>query len=68
MGARRSVPASLIAEGARGGAAGKNHFRIALGSAAELCAALDLVSAPGVAERQAELRRIGAMVRRLSGG
>ena len=32
-----------IAEGrARGGGAGENHFRIALGSAAEVCAVLDL--------------------------
>lgn len=57
-----------IAEGAgRGGPAGRNHFRIALGSAAELCAVLDLVSVEGAAERQAELRRVGAMLRRLGG-
>jgi four helix bundle protein len=57
-----------IAEGAaRGGQAGRNHFRIALGSAAELCAVLDLVPLEGAAGRQAELRRVGAMLRGLGG-
>jgi four helix bundle protein len=57
-----------IAEGAgRGGPAGRNHFRIALGSAAELSAALDLVDLPEIAARQAELQRIGAMLRRMAG-
>jgi len=57
-----------IAEGAgRGGPAGRNHFRIALGSAAELSAVLDLVEFPELPARQAELQRIGAMLRRLAG-
>jgi len=64
--AATSVPLN-IAEACRQGAAGRNHFRIAMGSAAELCAVLDLVDLPGGAERQAELRRIGAMLRRLAG-
>jgi four helix bundle protein len=56
-----------IAEGrARGGGAGKNHFRIALGSAAELCAVLDLVQAGEAAYFQQRLRRIGAMLARMS--
>lgn len=60
-----------IAEGAgrrRGtGDAGKNHHDIALGSASELCAVLDLVpSLPGVAEQQDKLRRIGAMLSKMS--
>lgn len=64
--ASQSIPLN-IAEGAgRGGAAGKNHFRIALGSAAELCAILDIVDLPEGPERQAELRRLGAMLRRLA--
>ena len=54
-----------IAEAGRGGAAGKNHLRIALGSAAELCAVLDVVDLPEGAARQAELRRVGAMLRRM---
>lgn len=64
--AATSVPLN-IAEACRGGPAGRNHFRIAMGSAAELCAVLDLVDLPECAERQAELRRIGAMLRRLAG-
>ena len=56
-----------IAEAGKGGQAGRNHYRIALGSAGELCAVLDIVELPGGAERQAELRRIGAMLRRLAG-
>ena len=57
-----------IAEGrARGGDAGRNHYRIALGSAAEACAALDLVHVAGAADQQAKLRRVGALVRGLGG-
>ena len=56
-----------IAEGmALSAAARRNHLRIALGSAAEACSVLDLVSLPDVEARQAELRRIGAMLRRLA--
>ncbi len=56
-----------IAEGAgRTGLPAKNHFRIALGSAAEVSAVLDLVELPDGAARQGELRRIGAMLRRLA--
>lgn len=55
-----------IAEGAssQGGNRGK-HFRIAQGSAAETCAVLDLVALPGGVERQAELRRVVAMLCKL---
>ena len=56
-----------IAEGAsRSGDAAKHQFRIALGSAAEACAVLDLVRLPHCEERQHELRRIGAMLAVLS--
>lgn len=56
-----------IAEGmARDGASRRNHLRIALGSAAEVCSVLDLVRLPDVEARQAELRRVGAMLRRLA--
>jgi four helix bundle protein len=64
--AATSIPLN-IAEACRGGAAGKNHFRIAMGSASELCAVLDLVDLPDGALRQSELRRIGAMLRKLAG-
>jgi len=55
-----------LAEGAhsQGGNRAK-HFRIARGSAAETCAVLDLVNLPGGAQRQAELRRVVAMLSRL---
>ena len=56
-----------VAEGrARGGDAGRNHYRVALGSAAEACAALDLTTSSDAAVQQAKLRRVGAMLRRLS--
>ncbi len=56
-----------IAEGrARGGDAGRNHFRIAAGSAAETCAALDLIASPEALVEQPKLRRIGAMLRGLT--
>ena len=55
-----------IAEGrARGGDAGRNHYRIAAGSAAEACAALDLVGSPAAMAEQPKLRRVGAMLRGL---
>ncbi len=57
-----------IAEGAskRGTAAGRNSLRIALGEAGECCAVLDLVRLPRSVEQQQKLRRIGAMLFRLS--
>lgn len=56
-----------IAEGrARGGDAGRNHYRIAAGSAAEACAALDLVGSPEAVDLQPRLRRVGAMLRGLT--
>ncbi len=62
--------AADIAEGAGrrlANAAGKNHHQIALGSAAEACAVLDLVNTlPGAPEHQQKLRRIGAMLAKLS--
>ncbi len=63
----RSVVLNIAEGAARGGAAGRNHFRIALGSAAETCAALDLVGIDGVREQQDKLRRVGAMLRKLAG-
>ena len=64
---RASTSAVLnIAEGrARLGKAGRNHYRIARGSAAEGCAALDLLRLPGFEEQQVKLRRVGAMLTRL---
>jgi len=63
----RSV-ALNIAEGAsRRGAPRQNHLRIALGSAAETCAALELAGLGGAEEQQDKLRRVGAMVRKLAG-
>jgi four helix bundle protein len=48
------------------GAAGRNHHDIALGSAAECCAVLDLVSTlAGAAEQQCKLRRVGAMLAKM---
>ena len=64
--ASQSVVLNIAEGAARGGPAGKNHFRIALGSAAELTAVLDLVPLDGAPERQAELRRVGAMLRGLA--
>lgn len=56
-----------IAEGrGRGGDAGRNHYRIAIGSAAEASAALDLVGTAEALELQPKLRRVGAMLRGLA--
>jgi four helix bundle protein len=55
-----------IAEGCyREGKARLNHFRIAMGSAGETCAALDAVDLPGGAAMQAKLRRVVAMTIKL---
>ena len=49
------------------GDAGKNHHDIALGSASECCAVLDLVhSLPGAPEQKEKLRRVGAMLAKMS--
>ena len=57
-----------IAEGVSkaGTASGRNGLRIALGEAGECCAVLDLVTVPGRQEQQNKLRRIGAMLWRMS--
>ena len=57
-----------IAEGCgRGeGKASKNHFNIARGSAAEVSAVLDFVHLNGAGEQQDRLRRINAMLFRMS--
>jgi four helix bundle protein len=44
------------------GAARWNHYRIARGSAAEVCAVLDLLRPRDARERQVQLRRIAAML------
>ena len=64
--ASRSVALNLSEGKARGGGAERNHYRIALGSAAETCATLDLVDLPGAAEQQRKLRRVGAMLAKMS--
>lgn len=64
--AAQSVVLNIAEGAARRGPTSKNHFRIALGSAAEASAVLDLVDVPEAAARQAELRRVGAMLRGLS--
>ena len=46
--------------------AGRNHFRVALGSAAECCAALDCAQPSGTSEVQHKLRRIAAMLHKLA--
>ena len=46
--------------------AGKNQLRIALGSAGECCAVLDLVKLAGGTHQQNKLRRIGAMLAKMS--
>ena len=50
----------------RGGDAGRNHYRIAAGSAAEACAALELVGTSEALALQPKLRRVGAMLRGLA--
>ena len=64
--ASRSVALNIAEGRARGGRAGKNHYRIALGSAAETCAALDLATVGSAGDLQEKLRRIGAMLSRLA--
>ncbi len=55
-----------IAEGSsRRGQAGRNHFRIAMGSAAETAAVLDLVAISGASDQQTKLRRVASMLYRL---
>ena len=64
----QSVVLNLAEGRARGGKAAQNHYRIALGSAAETCAGLDLLpSTQHRRDMQALLRRIGSMLRRMAG-
>jgi four helix bundle protein len=64
--ASRSVVLNIAEGRARGGDAGRNHLRIALGSAAEVCAVLDLAVLPGGEVQQVALRRVGAMLARMA--
>ena len=61
-----SVPLNIAEGRSRAGAARKNHYRIAMGSAAEACAVLDIIELPGGTEHQEKLRRVGAMLAKLS--
>jgi four helix bundle protein len=55
-----------LAEGlSRGGKPGTNHLRIAIGSAGEALACLDIADFNGCEERREDLRRVGAMLNRL---
>jgi four helix bundle protein len=63
--AARSVVLNIAEGRSRGGDAGRNHYRIALGSAAEVCSVLDLVVLPQGEEQQQKLRRVGAMLRQM---
>jgi four helix bundle protein len=55
-----------LAEGlSRGGKPGANHLRIAMGSAGEALACLDIADFPGCEDRREELRRVSAMLNRL---
>ena len=64
--ASRSVVLNVAEGRARDGDAGRHHLRIALGSAAEVSAVLDLVALLGASEQQASLRRVGAMLARMA--
>ena len=64
--AARSVVLNIAEGRARGGGAQRNHYRIALGSAAEVCAALDLVALESREDLQNCLRRVGAMLAKIS--
>ena len=64
--AAASIPLN-IAEACRGGAAGKNHYRIAMGSAGERCAVLDVVDLLGHPKVGASFEgfAVGKILRRL---
>ncbi len=56
-----------VAEGrSRGGKPGRNHHAIALGSAGEVAAILDLVDKPGIREQRQAIRRVGAMLHKMA--
>ena len=56
-----------IAEGlGRTGKSKRNHLRIALGSAAETCACLDVLGSKDAPDHQDKLRRVGAMLSRMT--
>ena len=62
-----SIVLNIAEGGGRGdGDARRNHYRIALGSAAEVSAVLDIADLPERERRQQILRRIGAMLAVLS--
>ena len=61
-----SIPLNIAEGNGRNGAARKNHFEIARGSAAEVCAILDCVELKGADGVQEDLRAIGAMLRTLA--
>ena len=66
--ARRAADSVVLnlAEGSyREGKDRFHHFRIAMGSAAECCAVLDLVEVPGGTETQQQIRRVVAMISKL---
>ncbi len=67
MRAAQSVALNVAEGRSRGGDAGRNHYRIALGSAAERARHWISFRIPDGTEQQAKLRRIGAMIHGLGG-
>jgi len=57
-----------MARGRRATAAGRNQVSIAVGSAAEACAVLDLIDVRGGQAVQETLRRVGIMLLNLGAG
>jgi len=57
-----------LAEGSGKGAGDsrRNHYRIALGSAAEVVAIIDITDFADADERRSEVRRVGAMLAAMS--
>ncbi len=64
--AAESVALNFAEGWMRPGKAGKNQLRIAFASAAEVVAVLDVMDLPGGAEQQDKLRRVGAMLTKLT--
>ena len=64
----RSADSIVLAEGAGKGAGDsrRNHHRIALGSAAEVAAIIDITDFPDAEQRRGEVRRVGAMLAAMS--
>ena len=65
--AARSVVLNIAEGSGKTGKSRRHHYTLALGEAGEACSAIGMAGLDGAAEQQRKLRRVGLMLRAMTG-